>query len=298
MEVNMTKLSGKHFTINMRTKKYARIHTRAERFLVESLIEVEAENIHKLLGYRSMFLYATKELELSEAVALALISVARKAKILPALREAIAKGKIPPSKASRMAAHINQENAEEMINFASTHTTREIDFEMARRNPKAKPHDRIKPISEDMVQITVTISKKAFDDLTRAQSVIAQKGKPSTIGDAIETSLEHYLNTQDPVRKAKRANVKKVCLHRVKTNKRTPLTAAEGHVVNARDEGRCTFQDQNGHRCNSDRWVHIHHIIPVSQGGSNDPENLTTLCSFHHDLVHQMSFEEYGNSLR
>ncbi len=28
--------------------------------------------------------------------------------------------------------------------------------------------------------------------------------------------------------------------------------------------------------------VHTHHIIPVSQGGSDDPENLISLCAAHH----------------
>jgi hypothetical protein len=116
------------------------------------------------------------------------------------------------------------------------------------------------------------------------------------MGGAVEAAVDQYLNAQDPVRKAKRAQAKKVCLHRVKSERppesprRTKLTAAEEHAVNARDEGRCTHLDPQGNRCNSDRWVHIHQIIPVSQGGTNDPENLTTLCSFHHDLVHQLSF--------
>lgn len=29
-----------------------------------------------------------------------------------------------------------------------------------------------------------------------------------------------------------------------------------------------------------------HHILRRSQGGSNDPENLVTLCRAHHDWVH------------
>jgi hypothetical protein len=291
----MRKLNDRQNRIHKRSLKVATFHGRAEQLLVECLIGVEAEIIHKLLGYRSMFLYATQELKLSEAVALALISVARKAKHVHALRAAVAEGRVSPSKASRIVAHITIENAEEIISFASSHSTREIDFEMARRNPKKRPPERIKPISADDVQITTTINMKAFDDLQRTQSVLAQKGKPANIGNAIEASLEVYLNTHDPVRKAKRAKAKKVCLHRVKTReetrmKRVPLTAAQEHAVYARDGGRCTHEDPQGHRCNSDRWVHIHHIVHVSRGGTNDLENLTTLCSFHHDMVHQLSF--------
>lgn len=72
-----------------------------------------------------------------------------------------------------------------------------------------------------------------------------------------------------------------LCLNRV----RKPLTADQKHTVFMRDKGKCTFE-QNGRRCENDRWVDIHHIHEVSRGGSNEPKNLTTLCSFHHGLLH------------
>lgn len=32
--------------------------------------------------------------------------------------------------------------------------------------------------------------------------------------------------------------------------------------------------------------LQIHHEIPLSRGGSNNPSNLTTLCKFHHSMKH------------
>ena len=32
--------------------------------------------------------------------------------------------------------------------------------------------------------------------------------------------------------------------------------------------------------------LQIHHIVPLSKGGPNDPDNLTTLCVYHHSLKH------------
>jgi hypothetical protein len=74
-----------------------------------------------------------------------------------------------------------------------------------------------------------------------------------------------------------------------KRNRRIRLTAEENHAVNARDHGRCTFVDEHGDRCPNERWLETHHKIKVSEGGTNHPSNLATLCSFHHDLVHQVS---------
>ncbi|MFC1573036.1 HNH endonuclease, partial [Candidatus Eisenbacteria bacterium] len=51
--------------------------------------------------------------------------------------------------------------------------------------------------------------------------------------------------------------------------------------VLARDQHRCQTPG-----CTRTRFLEIHHVRPVSQGGSNRPENLTTLCSGCHRLRH------------
>ena len=62
---------------------------------------------------------------------------------------------------------------------------------------------------------------------------------------------------------------------------------------------RRAILDRDGHRCaddscNSRHRLQIHHIIPWSQGGTTDPDNLITLCWFHHQIVvHERGFEIY-----
>ena len=45
-------------------------------------------------------------------------------------------------------------------------------------------------------------------------------------------------------------------------------------------------RERDGHLCQvpgcSRAAVHAHHIIPLSQGGTDDPENLISLCAAHH----------------
>jgi len=74
----MRKLSVNHKKTYRRSIKLGKHHGNVEQNMVENLIEVEAEKIHKLLGIRSMFLYCLEVMNLSDPVALSLIAVARK----------------------------------------------------------------------------------------------------------------------------------------------------------------------------------------------------------------------------
>lgn len=48
----------------------------------------------------------------------------------------------------------------------------------------------------------------------------------------------------------------------------------------ARDGYRCTHMD-GPHRCPITDDLHVDHILPVKHGGTDVPENLTTLCWDH-----------------
>ena len=49
-----------------------------------------------------------------------------------------------------------------------------------------------------------------------------------------------------------------------------------------RDEWKCHIEG-----CNCKNSLDIHHIIPLSQNGSNEMENLIPLCKEHHKGVHR-----------
>ena len=44
------------------------------------------------------------------------------------------------------------------------------------------------------------------------------------------------------------------------------------------------------------RILRLHHIIPVSEGGTNDASNLILLCPNCHDLVHEAARRFFGPS--
>ena len=58
------------------------------------------------------------------------------------------------------------------------------------------------------------------------------------------------------------------------------IAPALRRAVLHRDGGSCTADG-----CTSRYRLEIHHVLPASQGGRTDPDNLTTLCWFHHHVV-------------
>lgn len=302
----MKNLNFEETQVHEQALSAAAAHQLAESDLIRILRNVERLKIYRKLEKRSLFKYATECLKLDDAIAYALITIARKSATVPQLERAIVEKRLTASKASRIVSVLTPSNANELIQFAQNHTKSEVEFEMARRNPKAASRNRAKPISGEFVELQVTIKKETLEKLKRVESLLAQKGQDSGWGNLLDQALDQYIEKHDPVKKAERAQKRKLGPGRVKLKpivekpsftayqKRTPLTAEQKHAVFARDQGRCTHMGSNSHRCNSDRWIQVHHIIPVSQGGTNALENLTTLCSFHHDLAHQLSLPIEG----
>lgn len=73
-----------------------------------------------------------------------------------------------------------------------------------------------------------------------------------------------------------------------------PAWDAVRHAVLQRDSFQC--QESDGFCAGP---LHVHHIVPLSKGGTNDSRNLETLCEYHHTLRHpHMRLPQRGNIRR
>lgn len=52
-----------------------------------------------------------------------------------------------------------------------------------------------------------------------------------------------------------------------------------------RDHHRCTWRGPAG-QCPNRSQLHVDHVQPLADGGTNDPSNLRTLCQHHHAERH------------
>jgi len=302
-----TQLSPQANPLHEKALVLSREHRRVESQLVSLLMEIDCLQLYRLLGCASLFTYVVSMLGFTEGAAYQLITVTRKAKDIATLKTALEEQRLSVAKASRIVSVLNVDNASELIDFASRHTSRETDLEVARRAGRDGNERRS----------SLKIPVRVLDKLKRVQSLMGQVG---SFEEMLEKLADYYIEREDPVKKAERALAKRAVAaaesgptsserseqtesdrsesmrsksHARSRNsahpKRKPLTAHQIHTVNTRDGRRCTFTDADGNRCPNERWLHVHHLQSVARGGTNDPENLITLCSRHHQLVHQFS---------
>ena len=111
-------------------------HRRIESTLIMVLKEIDKTKLYRKLGQPSLFIYAVRLLGLTESVAYGFISVARKSDQVAPLLKAIEEQRLSVAKASRVVSALTKENAEALIEFAISHSTRETEFEVARLRPK------------------------------------------------------------------------------------------------------------------------------------------------------------------
>ena len=64
-------------------------------------------------------------------------------------------------------------------------------------------------------------------------------------------------------------------------------------VVIARDNNRCQVSG-----CPSRLELHVHHMKPVSMGGRHAPDNLISLCDFHHALEPEQGHERIWSNIK
>ena len=265
---------------------------RAEADLISVLQEVESSRTFTKLGFPSLFSYCVQALGLSESVTANFVTVARKAREIPALQSAIEDGILSVSKARKITPVLNFENQREWIEKAKILSTRKLEEEVAREAPREAAPERMRVISQDRVDLRLGISKAAQEKLRRAQDLESQRtARAASLEETLEALLEVYLEAKDPVRRAERVTRKRgerVTGHvgAKESETKANVLASVRHRVNLRDGGRCAHRIQHGERCESRRWVDLHHVLPRSQGGRNTLENLITLCSAHHRMEH------------
>jgi hypothetical protein len=237
----------------------AKTYLTSERQLLLTLIEVDTDRTFELHGFTYLTPYCIKALGLSEDIAKCLVRIVRKSHEVPELAQAVIDAKISLFKAKAISSVITNENKHEWINKARTLGKAALENEISKTTGQGK-----KPIRLDLTHET-------YDKLTRARDLLSSKLQAmATQEETLDWALTELLHRHDPVEKAARSRG-----HSLR------------HQVTRRDQETCQFIYQDGSQCEERKWLERHHIVHRMHGGEDSLENLVTLCSSHHRMVHR-----------
>jgi HNH endonuclease len=259
---------------------------RYETELIETLQWVDHYKIYEDFELTSLFKYCTKRLGLSDDRAYTYMKVARKAVEVPILKKALEEDKLSLTNAKHLAKVITPENQVSWMEMGTTLSTRDLEKEIAKANPQEKVKEKVKPLSETLYELRCTLSPRGVKLLERTMDLIKKQNR----GEVIEKILEEFVEKHDPLKIAERAEKRKTqapaARQAYKNGRRTPTPRPIAHAVIKKAQAQCTHYDSQGNRCPNRRFLHLHHIEPVSRGGQHDLNNISVLCSSHHRMHH------------
>ncbi len=284
------------------------VETHATTDVIRHLREIQERKIYLEFGYPSLFEMCTKEFGYSNGAAQRRILAMRLVKDIPEVEEKIAAGEISLSTAASLQSFFQLEKKREvvpskaeryeLVQTCESMSSREVERELARRNPELDRRESIRAVSDDRMRLSYSVTETLWRKMEQLKALRSHVNAKMTNEDLLEWLVELGLDKADPVRKAERAEVRRqkrkstdsLPASEVKPRHESVLGAEPNRYITAdvdhelaksRSMG-CDFVDSaTGKRCGSQHFLQRDHIVEYAQGGSNTLENLRWLCGQH-----------------
>jgi len=177
------------------------------------------------------------------------------------------------------------------------------DTVLTNETPTAKPQES----SDFEIRLGITVKKEVYENLKKLQRLTGK----DKLSDVIEKAITHYLDSIDPekrvARRQSREEKNKILVESRAINKLATFPEkwistnkecrASRYVpqrirdeVYTRDQGRCTFVNNKGERCEATHHLELDHLIPFAKGGISEASNLRLKCKAHNLLAARNEF--------
>src|SRR5438105_15336677 len=302
------------------TRKIARKSCGVEAELLLFLGEIDARKLYRERASPSMLVFCMREFGFSEGAAYNRIFVARAARELPAILDALRSGRVHLAGLRVLAPHLSEENHERILALAAGKSKREIEEIAAALCPKPPVPDDVRklrdraiaqpslplavsmgsaaplPAREERRAIVVPLSAETFKIQFTASRAVRDKPRQA------QELLRHRLPNGDLAtvfEKALDALIVKVMKERFALGRKPRRQPAPGPTSSAshdlpdpmkrevylRDQGRCAFVDENGNRCPETGGLEFDHIDGLAQTHVHDVDRSRLLCRVHNQLA-------------
>jgi len=250
--------------------------------LMHHLREVERRQLYVELGHPSLYDYTIKDLKFSQGAAYRRLQTMRLLKELPKNEEKVADGRLSLSTIAKVQTVMGKEPPEkrqEMLDKLEGKSAREVDRELASKQPKGS-REFTRWLSSDEAQLTFCMAKESFNKLQELLSlrthVDIQKTYRIIFRDLVELGHDKW----NPLRRTQSSTSRTDCVNPDETFKTVSPNLRK--AVWARDKGTCSYKNpETGARCTTKDLLQIDHIHPLALGGKNELRNLRLLCAAH-----------------
>ena len=221
-------------------------------------------------------------------------------KELPEIEEKLESGAMSLTNVSMAASFFKREKMSvekkrEFLDTLENKSSRDAEKLIAADSPKPHSPDRVKPTSENSVEIRFTASAGLLEKIDRLRGLLAQSHPNISLGELVEKLADLGLKEWSPGRPPKRKPSKKSSSSAAKQTNQPPNHFKQGPVgspkptvaanpdparaipralkrhIWSRDQEKCC-------NCDSRHALEIDHICPIALGGDSSPDNLRLLC--------------------
>ncbi len=276
------------------------------------------------LGYKNLFDYCVRRLNLSEGAVPARIHVANVSRRFPQLLVALAENRISLTVASLLAAHVSEDNVDKLISDCAGMKRKETEEYLVALKPKPvfEPSIRRRPQTAAAARPPAKLSAPPVDDKPKKSPPVLQPARPEEfnfrfsaerdfkdkferlaevlgvenaqkhMADIFEKALDIALEKKDPKKKLERRQKREKTQSRLNEIAKNDEPAKSRYIasevserVHARAGYQCEYEAADGRRCSSRTGLQIDHGRPFGIFHSNDERFLKLLCTAHNGLA-------------
>jgi hypothetical protein len=166
--------------------------------------------------------------------------------------------------------------------------------------PPKRPAE-MEPLAPARYKITFTASTELRDKLEKLRSLMRSSVADGDLAAVIEEAVTDKIEKLESKRYGKTKNPRKGLEDTDTTASSRYLPTPIRRAVVERDQYRCTFVDESGHRCDETEWLEFHHVEPYGRGGDRSLDNIYLVCRTHNLYLAECDYgkelmERYRNS--
>jgi hypothetical protein len=145
----------------------------------------------------------------------------------------------------------------------------------------------VAPLAPERYGVQFTVSRATHDKLRHAQALIGHAVADCDLAGLFDRALDLLIAQLEQRKFAATARP-----HRSRGTGTGPrrIPAAVRRAVWRRDEGRCTFETDQGQRCEARARLEFDHVEPVARGGRATEANLRLRCRAHNQHAADLVF--------